>query len=123
MIDIVDDDEAVRMATSLLLRSFGWRARTFASAEEYLAAPSAGEPASCLILDLNMPGMNGAELLELLSRRKPRVPVIVITGRRDPALIARVRDAGAVAILDKPFRCEQLKAAVDQATGRAEPAQ
>lgn len=115
VIDIVDDDDAVRMATQLLLRSFGWRARTFSSAEEYLVALTDSPKPDCLLLDMNMPGMNGAELLEKLMRAHCSVPTIVITGERDPALAARAFDAGAMAVLDKPFRDEQLKDSIDRA--------
>ncbi|MDR3417465.1 MAG: response regulator [Nevskia sp.] len=113
VIHIVDDDEAVRSAMRLLLRSYGWRSRAFASAEEFLEALVEEVP-DCLLLDLNMPGMNGAELLEVLGTRRSAVPVIVVTGEGSSALAARARGAGAEAVLDKPFSEEDLKASIDR---------
>lgn len=119
VIDIVDDDEAVRSATFLLLSSYGWRARAFASAEQFLETLKLGSAPDCLLLDLNMPGMNGAELLEKLAVRQSALPVIVITGMRDAQLIARARKAGARDVLDKPFREKELKASVDRVLAAA----
>lgn len=119
VIDVVDDDEAVRLATSLLLRSLGLRTRAFASAGEYLAALSNNGVSDCLLLDLNMPEMNGAELLERLAQGQRNMPVIIITGHRDPALTARARNAGALAVLDKPFGDEQLRDTISHALAEA----
>ncbi|WP_428309987.1 response regulator transcription factor [Hydrocarboniphaga sp.] len=117
MIHIVDDDEAVRSSLSVLARSYGWHTRLFASAKAFLDALSDGDP-SCLLLDLNMPGTNGAELMELLSQRQAAFPVIAITGQSQSSLVTRVLAAGARLVLHKPFPSEDLKSAVDNAIGR-----
>lgn len=110
LIDIVDDDEAVRTAMELLMRSYGWRARAYPSAQEYLEdLARTADAADCLLLDLNMPGMGGAELLERLAARNVATPVIVVSGEAGSPLAARARRAGARAVLNKPFREEELK--------------
>jgi FixJ family two-component response regulator len=110
---IVDDDDAVRFALRLLVRSFGWRARAFSSAAEFLDALP-GEAPDCVLLDLNMPGMNGAELQEKLVSQGVSVPVIVITGQKDAKLLARSRAAGARALLSKPVQDEELKTCIER---------
>jgi FixJ family two-component response regulator len=112
LVFIVDDDEAVRMATRLLARSFGWNARAFGSARELLDALPQGHP-DCLLLDLNMPEMNGVELQLVLAARGILIPVVVITGQKDSPLAARSRAAGARAMLPKPFVDEELKRSVE----------
>ncbi|MDR3418598.1 MAG: response regulator [Nevskia sp.] len=114
MIHIVDDDEAVRSALHLLLRSLGMRAQAFESAQEFLDALPGGAP-DCLLLDLNMPEMNGAELQETLAARASRIPVIVISARPDSPLAARALAAGARTVLEKPLREQDLIDAVQGA--------
>lgn len=114
LVFIVDDDEAVRSATRLLARSFGWNARAFGSAQEFLDALPQGQP-DCLLLDLNMPDMNGVELQMVLAARGIRIPIVVITGQRDSPLAARAQAAGASALLAKPFYDEDLKTSVERA--------
>lgn len=114
LVFIVDDDEAVRSATRLLARSFGWNARAFGSAQEFLEALPQGMP-DCLLLDLNMPEMNGVELQLVLASRGISIPVVVITGQKDSPLAARARAAGARALLAKPFFDEELKQSVEEA--------
>jgi len=110
---IVDDDEAVRDSMRLLLESSGFAAREFASADLFLKADSAAM--GCLLLDLHMPGISGLELLRLIRARGSRRPVIVISGRRDPAQDAEVWAAGATALLSKPFDDQQLLDLLKQA--------
>ena len=100
VIYIVDDDDAVRFALSLLVETCGWEARSFRSAEEFKAAYREDAGVSCLVLDLNMPGLTGADLLESFD---PRIPVIVVTGNADSLLAERVRRTGVRAVLSKPF--------------------
>lgn len=114
MIHIVDDEEPVRLALRLLLRSYGWSAKGFSSAGEFLQALAGSDIPDCLLLDLNMPGMSGAELLEEMAGRRIEIPTIVITGRQDPELINRALRAGAVQVLSKPLRDEELKASIDR---------
>lgn len=111
---IVDDDEAVRDALHFLIMSFGWRCRSFASAFEFLTAyqPGMGD---CLLLDLNMPGMNGAELQEELRRQDFSLPVVIITGEKGSPLFARSVNGGAASFLIKPFQDEALKSSVERA--------
>lgn len=114
MIHIVDDDEAVRLSLHLLMRSFGMRAHAFGSAREFLEALSTETP-DCLVLDLNMPGMDGAELQETLAGRHSGIPVIAITGRPDSPLADRILAAGARVVLEKPVRERELMSAIEHA--------
>ncbi len=116
-ISIVDDDEAVRMALRMLILSFGWRAHAFESGKSFLDAFSDIQP-DCVVLDLNMPGMTGAEVQETLRDRGIRVPVIVVTGQRDPMLLSRARAAGAFELLSKPFQDAELKSSIEKALSR-----
>jgi FixJ family two-component response regulator len=102
LVAIVDDDEFVREALPDLLRSFGLEARSFASAEAFLASDSIG-PTGCLVLDVNMPGMSGPELQLELRRRRYDVPIVFITANTDDSLRAKVLKRGAVAYLRKPY--------------------
>ncbi len=102
MVAIVDDDESVRSAVEGVLKSSGFRAQTFASAEEYIAAGIESDT-GCLITDLQMPGMNGIELQAALTQSKWAIPVIFITAFGEPQIRARAMKAGAFGFLDKPF--------------------
>jgi FixJ family two-component response regulator len=106
-IAIVDDDESVREAATNLFRSMGFSAVAFASAEEFLSSDQAGE-ASCLVLDVQMPGMNGPALQQHLATAGRHIPIVFVTAYPDD----RVRDSalrsGAVCFLTKPFREEDL---------------
>jgi FixJ family two-component response regulator len=108
LVFIVDDDEAVRLAIGMLVESCGWRAWPCASAEEFLAMPVADEDCACLLLDLDMPGMTGADLLERLEAESRWLPTIVVTGFVDSLLAARARRPGVRAILKKPFNDQLL---------------
>ncbi|MBD3647939.1 MAG: response regulator [Pseudomonadales bacterium] len=111
---IVDDDEAVRFAISLLVETWGLEAKAFASANEFVEAVSPGQEAGCLVLDLNMPEITGADLLE---QTTVTMPVIVITGFADSPLAKRAREAGVQAVLKKPFNDEILMGHICQALG------
>jgi two-component system, LuxR family, response regulator FixJ len=112
VIFVIEDNVSVRDATRMLLSAIGYSVRAFADAGECLAAIAADAPA-CVISDLQMPGMDGAELIEELARRSAPVPVIVITGLGPGSpLLARAQGGGASAVLFKPVRGEQLVAAV-----------
>ncbi len=78
---IVDDDPSVRDAVARLIRSAGWRAETFASAREFLASPWADVP-SCLILDVQLPGLSGLDLQQRLAEAGARTSIIFLTGAR-----------------------------------------
>src|SRR5271170_1489702 len=102
LVSIVDDDESVRESLPDLLKVFGLASQTFSSAEEFLAKDGISR-SKCLILDVAMPGMSGAELQKELNRRNVKVPIIFVTGHRDEALRARLIEQGAIACLIKPF--------------------
>jgi len=116
MIFIVDDDAGVRDSLRLLLECEGFDAQEFASCREFLADGRAGK-GDCLILDVQMPGMSGIELLEAMHRRGDMLPAIVISGRIDAMTRNRARAAGALAIIEKPYQPEDLLCLVRRALG------
>jgi FixJ family two-component response regulator len=118
MISIVDNDESIRQALMGLVRSLGYNATTFGSAEEYLQSGRL-QDTSCLITDVQMPGMTGIELQEQLARDGHMAKVIVITGLPDEELRQRALDAGAFGFLLKPFQDSCLIEYLDRAFGAA----
>jgi FixJ family two-component response regulator len=102
VISIIDDDASVRVATNRLVRSLGYIARTFASAEEFLASSQANDT-SCMIADVQMPGMSGIELQSHLLAQGCRVPIIFITAFPEESARTKALNAGAVCFLTKPF--------------------
>jgi FixJ family two-component response regulator len=114
LVAVVDDDESIREALPDLIKEFGFSARAFSSAEDFLSSGSANET-TCLILDVAMPGMSGPELYQELKRRAQDIPVIFITAQRDEAIRARVLGQGATAFLIKPFTDAALLAAIKTA--------
>jgi FixJ family two-component response regulator len=102
VISIIDDDPSVRQATDGLVRSLGYRAMTFASAEDFLQSDHI-EDTSCLITDVQMPGLSGVELQSVLNARGARLPIIFITAFPEDRIRRCVLDAGAVGFLSKPF--------------------
>jgi FixJ family two-component response regulator len=109
MISIVDDDESVRKATKVLISSLGYSATVFASAEEFLDSGQVADT-TCLIADVQMPGMTGIELQSYLAVTGYDTPVILMTAFPDEMLRRRALDAGALGFLSKPFREESLVA-------------
>ena len=107
MIAIVDDDEGVREALGMLLRSLSHKASTFGSAEEFLNSEQV-EDTSFLITDLHMPGLSGHDLQDRLIARGHRIPIIFITGFPDDTARARAMKAGALAFLTKPINHHHL---------------
>src|SRR5271166_3321644 len=107
MIFIVDDDAATRDSLRLLLDAEGFDAREFAAGRLFLngVRPADGD---CLILDLNMPGMNGFDVLAELRRRGAGLPVIIVTAHADAATRSRAAAGGALAVLEKPHRASDL---------------
>jgi FixJ family two-component response regulator len=114
VISIVDDDESVRIALNSLVRSLGYIAHTFASAEDFLRSPRLNET-SCLITDVQMPGINGIELQTQLRAKGLRMPIVFITAYPDERTRARSLDAGAVCYLTKPFDEETLIGCLERA--------
>ena len=107
LISIIDDDDSMRSAVIALVRSAGYDARGFASAEAFLGS-GAVQSFACIITDVQMPGMCGIELKQHLTRSQCTVPVIMITARRDPGLEERAMASGAVCLLRKPFEADAL---------------
>lgn len=102
MITIIDDDESVRLATESLIRSMGYSARGFASAEDFLGWPDRGASA-CVITDVQMPGMSGVELQCRLRAEGDHVPLIFMTAFPEERIRRQVDAAGAFGFLAKPF--------------------
>ncbi len=117
MISIVDDDESVREATKGLVRSLGYGAATFASAEEFLESDRLRET-SCLITDVQMPGIDGVELQKRLLADGHRLPIIFITAFPEESVRKRALDAGAICFLIKPFDGPTLIKYLDKALQR-----
>jgi two-component system response regulator DctR len=116
-VHVVDDDEAIRDALAWLLRSRGVPARTWPSAEAFLAEWSEGLR-GCLVLDVRMDGMSGIELFDRLLARGSRLPVIFLTGHGDVPLAVAALKKGAIDFVEKPFNdnelVDRIVAAVEQ---------
>jgi FixJ family two-component response regulator len=112
---VVDDEPEMRKAIHRLLATRGFQVEEYERGDEFLAALGS-RPLHCVLLDLQMPGVNGFELLEALSIRRTRVPVIVITAHDEPGTAERVRALGACAYLTKPVERDALFAAIAEAT-------
>ena len=113
LVSVVDDDESVRESLPDLLRKFGFAARAFSSAEEFLSSDSVGET-KCLILDVAMPGMTGLDLQRELKRRGQKVPVIFITAQKDSNLREQAFEEGAAQFMYKPFSATALLEALKE---------
>jgi FixJ family two-component response regulator len=114
LISIVDDDESIRRTTKLLIESFGFRAGVFKSAEEFLKSDDLNST-SCLIVDVQMPGMDGLQLQSQLAAMGRGLPVIFITAYNSNESRRRAMRAGAVAFLGKPVSDDQLFQAIRSA--------
>jgi len=107
LIAVVDDDQAFRLALAESLRSLGFDAREFISAEEFIAGDDEG-PCDCVITDVRMPGMNGFEFSRLLTSRQTPVPVIIMTAAVDAGLEDKAKISGSVGLLRKPVQSDAL---------------
>ena len=116
---VVDSDASVRESLEQLINAAGWRAETFASAQEFLARPRSFVP-SCLILDVTLPDLNGLELQERIATERTDMPIIFLTGLADVAMTVRAMKRGALEFLTKPFDAEVLVIAIQQAIRRSE---
>jgi CheY-like chemotaxis protein len=119
LISIIDDDDSVRSSLKSLVRSLGFGVCTFTSAEEFLNSPCQDD-SSCLITDLQMPGMSGIELQQLLSAQGRHIPIIFVTAFPEDRIQRRALESGALGFLSKPFECQALVELIDKAiaTGR-----
>ena len=114
---VVDDDKSMRESLASLIRSAGWEVKTFAAAQEFLNSPRA-DLASCLILDVRLPGLSGLDLQKRMAEANIEIPIIFITGHGDVPTSVRAMKAGAVEFLTKPFRDRDLLEAIQQAIRR-----
>ena len=117
LISIVDDDASVREAMQALMKSLGFAAETFASAEEFLASDSRNQ-AVCLITDMQMPGLTGLGLYDRLLASGRPVPTIMITAYPDERVRTRALRAGVVCYLVKPFNESDLLACIQSVLDR-----
>lgn len=118
LVSVVDDDESVRESLPDMLGTFGFAARAFSSAEEFLASDCLGHT-RCLILDVAMPGMTGPELQRELKIRQQGIPIVFVTALRDEVIRPRLLEQGAVECLFKPFSEAALRDALGAALGVA----
>ena len=121
LVFIVDDDISVRESLELLIQTEGWQTQTFASAEEFLARPRAGVP-SCLVLDVNLPDLNGLELQRRIAGDRIHMPIIFVTGFGDIPMTVQAMKAGAIEFLTKPFGDEVILSAIRNAIQRSRAA-
>ena len=118
---VVDDDISVRESLEALIQSVGWQPEVYASAQEFLSRPPALGP-SCLILDVNLPDLNGLDLQTCVVADRTDMPIIFITGYGDVPTTVRAMKGGAVEFLTKPFKERALLAAIEQAIERSRAA-
>jgi FixJ family two-component response regulator len=114
LVSVIDDDDSVRDSLPDLLREFGFAARTFSSAEEFLASDCVGQT-RCLILDVVMPGMSGPELQRELKLLRRELPIVFITAQREEAVRPQVLEQGGIECLFKPFSDTALLEAINSA--------
>jgi FixJ family two-component response regulator len=114
LVSIVDDDDSLRNSLANLVRSVGFKAQGFSSAEAFLSSNQARDTA-CLILDVRLAGMNGLDLQRHIVAAEWRIPIIFITAHADDDARTRALAAGALGFLGKPFREEELLSAMDAA--------
>jgi FixJ family two-component response regulator len=118
---VVDDDVSVRESLESLIRFAGWQPKTFASAQDFLSSAPDGNP-SCLLLDIEMPGLSGLELQEQLAADRSEMPIVFLTGHGDIPRTVRAMKAGAVEFLTKPFAGDVLLQAIRRAIERSREA-
>ena len=118
---VVDDDVSVRESLELMISSAGWQPELFESAQAFLARQRASVP-NCLILDVNLPDLNGLDLQKLVAVERTDMPIIFVTGYGDVPMTVKAMKAGAVEFLMKPFGDEVLLSAIAQALERSKAA-
>jgi len=110
---VIDDDEAVRDALSMMLRSAGRNVETFATAQEFIDRRGDART-GCIVLDVRMPGMSGLQLQEELLTRKASLPIVFVTGHGDVSMAVSTMKKGAIDFIEKPFNQADLKTLVDR---------
>jgi FixJ family two-component response regulator len=116
-IAIVDDDPSVRRGLERLIRSVGWKAETFASAQEFLDRPRTEAP-SCVVLDLQLPGLSGLDLQKRMAEVELDIPIVFLTGHGNIPASVQAMKAGAIEFLTKPVDEEDLLKAIQEALER-----
>lgn len=117
LVSIVDDDPFVRAATSSLVRSFGWRACVFDTADAFLASEALADTA-CLVCDIQMPGLDGIDLLARLDARGMDIPTVFITAFASGRTLERARTSRALCLIEKPIDASELEAWIGRALGQ-----
>jgi FixJ family two-component response regulator len=121
LVFVVDDDASVRESLELLIQSAGYQPETFSSAQEFLSRPRVLAP-SCLVLDVNLPDLNGLELQKRVAADRIDMPIIFITGYGDVPMTVKAMKAGAAEFLTKPFGDDVLLSAIQSAIDRSQAA-
>lgn len=114
VVSIIDDDESIRIATESLVRSLGYAACVFDSAQEFLHSPMR-EQTACVITDMQMPGMDGLELQDSLISSGQKLPMIFITAFPEERLRQRAMNNGAIGFLAKPFEAQVIIDCIEKA--------
>jgi FixJ family two-component response regulator len=119
IITVIDDDASARVATDRLIRSLGWRVRSFASCEEFLASARIADT-RCLVSDVQMPRVDGLELQRRLAELGYRIPIIFMTAFPNDKAKTRAMAAGAVGFLSKPLDAPTLSRCIETALRQSE---
>jgi FixJ family two-component response regulator len=117
VIAIVDDDPSARGGLQRLIRSMGWKAETFDSAQEFLA-PAQAEAPTCVVLDLQLPGQSGLDLQKAMGEIGLEIPIIFLTGHGNIPVSVQAMKAGAIEFLTKPVDEQDLLKAIEEAVER-----
>jgi FixJ family two-component response regulator len=118
---VVDDDVSVRQSLELLLASAGWEAQTFACAQDFIARRRDAAP-GCVVLDVNLPDLDGLKLQTWIADEQPGMPIIFITGCGDVPMTVRAMKGGALDVLTKPFADDTLLSAIENAIDKSDAA-
>ena len=118
MVFVIDDDDSVRKSLGRMLDAADYSVELFKSASEFLSRPAHPGP-SCVIVDVQMPGLNGIELQKALIQRRREEQLIFVTGHGNIPMCAKAMKAGAVDFLPKPFKHKELLESVERALGRS----
>jgi two-component system response regulator FixJ len=119
LIYLIDDDDTVRESAAFLLKTSGYAVEQFASGEDFLSAVDTAEP-GCIMLDLQMPGLDGHQTQEALNAKGVRFPVLILTGNGDIDRAVRAMKNGALEFIEKPYVEEHLLATLDNAFAELE---
>lgn len=119
LIHLVDDDEAIRHSASFMLRAAGYRVQTYHDGVAFLEVAEDAEP-GCILLDVQMPRLDGLGVLAELKTRGVGMPVIVLTGHGDVSVAVQAMKGGAVDFVEKPYEKAVLLASLNAAFGRVE---